>query len=59
MTRDKKLVIIGDGAVGKTCLMDVFEKDKYVEAPYRATVFHNAVKIVEHPDTKAVFKLQL
>ena len=59
MTKDQKLVIIGDGAVGKSCLMDVFEKGKYVEVPYRATVFHNEVKTVEHPDTKEELKLQL
>merc|ERR1711934_1177449 len=54
-----KLVIIGDGAVGKTCLMDVFEKGEFVEMPYRPTVFHNTVKSVEDPTTKEQFNLQL
>merc|ERR1711934_88780 len=57
--KDKKLVIIGDGAVGKTCLMDVFEKGEFVEMPYRPTVFHNSFKMVEHPTTKEQFSLQL
>ena len=57
--KDKKLVIIGDGAVGKTCLMDVFEKGEFVEMPYRPTVFHNSFKMVENPSTKEQFSLQL
>merc|ERR1712210_223762 len=58
-TESRKLVIIGDGAVGKTCLMDVFEKGEFVEMPYRPTVFHNTVKSVENPTTKEQFNLQL
>ena len=59
MTKDQKLVIIGDGAVGKTCLMDVFKNGKYVEVPFVPTIFHNEVKTVEHPDTKEELKIQL
>merc|ERR1711990_574220 len=45
----RKLVIIGDGAVGKTCVLEVYEKGAYVEVPYRPTVFHNAEKKIPHP----------
>ena len=30
----RKLVIIGDGATGKTCLLDVFEKGVFPDAYY-------------------------
>ena len=46
----RKLVIIGDGAVGKTCLLEVIENDKYLDEPYRATVFHNTQKKIDHPN---------
>ena len=45
----RKLVIIGDGNVGKTCLLEVFEKGEFVEGPYRPTIFHNSEKEIEHP----------
>ena len=42
----KKLVIVGDGAVGKTCLLTVYCKDQFpvVNVP---TVFENYVEDVE------------
>ena len=45
----RKLVIIGDGNVGKTCVLEVYEKGAYVEAPYRPTIFHNTEKKIAHP----------
>ena len=47
----KKLVIIGDGACGKTCLLEVFEKGVFPEK-YLPTVFHTSKKKIPHP-TKA------
>eukprot|EP00037_Helgoeca_nana_P031910 m.411185 g.411185 ORF g.411185 m.411185 type:complete len:195 (-) comp28590_c0_seq1:174-758(-) len=38
----KKLVIVGDGACGKTCLLIVFSQDKFPEV-YVPTVFENYV----------------
>ncbi|XP_036616146.1 transforming protein RhoA-like isoform X2 [Trichosurus vulpecula] len=38
----KKLVIIGDGACGKTCLLIVFSKDQFPKV-YVPTVFENYV----------------
>ncbi|XP_060567607.1 transforming protein RhoA-like [Ruditapes philippinarum] len=38
----KKLVIVGDGACGKTCLLFVFSKDEFPEV-YIPTVFENYV----------------
>merc|ERR1712233_102649 len=45
----RKLVIIGDGNAGKTCVLEVFEKGEYVERPHRATIFHNTAKKIPHP----------
>ena len=44
----KKLVMIGDGAVGKTCLLEVFEKGVFPEK-YLPTVFHTSKKKIPHP----------
>jgi len=44
----KKLVIIGDGACGKTCLLEVFEKGVFPEK-YLPTVFHTSKKKIPHP----------
>lgn len=51
----KKLVIVGDGACGKTCLLIVFSKDQFPEV-YVPTVFENYVADIE-VDSKQVRKL--
>ena len=38
----KKLVIVGDGACGKTCLLTVFKKNEFLET-YIPTVFESDV----------------
>jgi len=48
----KKLVIVGDGACGKTCLLIVFSKDEFPEV-YVPTVFENYVADIE-VDSKQV-----
>merc|ERR1712047_59047 len=42
----KKLVIVGDGACGKTCLLIVFSKDQFPQV-YVPTVFENYVADIE------------
>ncbi|XP_064191654.1 rho-related GTP-binding protein RhoA-B-like [Anguilla rostrata] len=42
----KKLVIVGNGACGKTCLLIVFSKDQFPEV-YVPTVFENYVADIE------------
>ncbi|KAM5139704.1 transforming protein RhoA-like isoform 2-T2 [Callospermophilus lateralis] len=42
----KKLVSVGDGASGKTCLLIVFSKDQFPEV-YVPTVFENYVADIE------------
>lgn len=42
----KKLVIVGDGACGKTCLLIVFSKDQFPEI-YVPTVFENYVADID------------
>jgi len=42
----KKLVIVGDGTRGKTCLLIVFSKDEFPEV-YVPTVFENYVADIE------------
>jgi GTPase SAR1 family protein len=53
----KKLVIVGDGACGKTCLLIVFSKDQFPEV-YVPTVFENYVADIE-VDSKQVILLFL
>lgn len=52
----KKLVIVGDGACGKTCLLIVFSKDQFPEV-YVPTVFENYVADIE-VDSKQVSQFQ-
>ncbi|KAL6112549.1 uncharacterized protein ACO6RY_09285 [Pungitius sinensis] len=42
----KKLVIVGDGACGKTCLLIMFSKDQFPEV-YVPTVFENYIADIE------------
>ena len=42
----KKLVVVGDGECGKTCLMIVFSKDEFPEE-YVPTIFENYVADIE------------
>lgn len=53
----KKLVIVGDGACGKTCLLIVFSKDQFPEV-YVPTVFENYVADIE-VDNKQVSASEL
>lgn len=53
----KKLVIVGDGACGKTCLLIVFSKDQFPEV-YVPTVFENYVADIE-VDGKQVWNLPM
>ncbi|XP_051908827.1 ras-like GTP-binding protein RHO [Hippocampus zosterae] len=48
----KKLVVVGDGACGKTCLLIVFSKDEFLEL-YVPTVFETYVADIE-VDSKQV-----
>ena len=53
----KKLVIVGDGACGKTCLLIVFTKDQFPEV-YVPTVFENYVADIE-VDNKQVMSFKM
>ena len=53
----KKLVIVGDGACGKTCLLIVFSKDQFPEV-YVPTVFENYVADIE-VDAETVYAKQV
>nr|CDS20255.1 transforming protein RhoA [Echinococcus granulosus] len=52
----KKLVIVGDGACGKTCLLIVFSKDQFPEV-YVPTVFENYVADIEMDNTRVELAL--
>uniref|UniRef100_A0A3P8QQB8 Ras homolog family member A n=1 Tax=Astatotilapia calliptera TaxID=8154 RepID=A0A3P8QQB8_ASTCA len=51
----KKLVIVGDGACGKTCLLIVFSKDQFPEV-YVPTVFENYVADIEVDSKQKTFQ---
>lgn len=46
MSIQKKLIVVGDGACGKTCLLTVFAKDEF-PTEYRPTIFENYVADIE------------
>lgn len=48
--QNKKLVIVGDGAAGKTCLLIVFAKNEFPE-DYTPTVFENYIADITVEDT--------
>ena len=50
----KKLVIVGDGTCGKTCLLIVFSKDEFPEV-YVPTVFENYVADIEVDNRQVSF----
>lgn len=52
----KKLVIVGDGACGKTCLLIVFSKDQFPEV-YVPTVFENYVADITVDDKQVELAL--
>eukprot|EP00108_Taenia_solium_P000355 TsM_000707300 transcript=TsM_000707300 gene=TsM_000707300 len=52
----KKLVIVGDGTCGKTCLLIVFSKDQFPEV-YVPTVFENYVADIEMENTRVELAL--
>nr|XP_061843364.1 rho-related GTP-binding protein RhoB-like [Nerophis lumbriciformis]XP_061843366.1 rho-related GTP-binding protein RhoB-like [Nerophis lumbriciformis] len=52
----KKLVVVGDGACGKTCLLILFSKDEFPEV-YVPTVFETYVADIEVDDTKVQLAL--
>ena len=47
----KKLVIVGDGACGKTSLLYVFKNEEFPET-YVPTVFENSIKNIKLEDNK-------
>lgn len=49
----KKLVVVGDGACGKTCLMIVFSRDEFPEV-HVPTVFETYVADI-HVENKKVY----
>lgn len=49
--RSGKVVLIGDGACGKTCLLEVFKSNKFPEE-YVPTVVDNFIKVVEFDKEK-------
>ena len=50
----RKLVMIGDGGVGKTSLLEVFDGGVFVEKRYRPSVLRAAVPRIKHPTLEGV-----
>ena len=50
----RKLVMIGDGAVGKTSLLEAFNGDEFVENRYRPSILHAAEPRMKHPTLDGV-----
>ena len=53
---NKKLVVVGDGGCGKTCLLIVYSQNRFPEE-YVPTVFENYVPIVDYRGQKVEFAL--
>lgn len=53
---NKKLVVVGDGGCGKTCLLIVYSQNRFPEE-YVPTVFENYVPIVDFRGQKVEFAL--
>jgi len=54
----RKLVVVGDGACGKTCLLIVFSKDQFPEV-YVPTVFENYVADITVPFNGSTKEVEL
>lgn len=48
-----KVVVVGDGACGKTCLLEMFKHNKFPKE-YVPTVVDNFIKVVKYDANKAV-----
>ncbi|XP_067684607.1 transforming protein RhoA-like [Haliotis asinina] len=51
METKMKMVVIGDGGCGKTCLLTVYAKDRFPDV-YVPTIFENCSKVVEVDNKK-------